>query len=78
MVLVCKNFVKEFECFDKVKCVVDEYKCDGLLDCDDVSDELFVLCKFLFLNILVFILKNVKNDLKDLVKCYIVDIYVNK
>lgn len=29
-----------------MKCVADEYKCDGLADCDDASDELPVLCKF--------------------------------
>ncbi|XP_034337070.2 SCO-spondin [Magallana gigas] len=41
---ICKNPAKEFECLDKVKCVADEYKCDGLPDCDDASDELPVLC----------------------------------
>lgn len=57
-----------------MKCVADEYKCDGLPDCDDASDELPVLCKFSSLNISAFISKN----LKDLVKCHIVDIYVDK
>lgn len=61
-----------------MKCVADEYKCDGLPDCDDASDELPVLCKFSSLNISAFISKNAKNDLKDLVKCHIVDIYVDK
>lgn len=49
-----------------MKCVADEYKCDGLPDCDDASDELPVLCKFSSLNISAFISKNAKNDLKDL------------
>lgn len=50
-----------------MKCVADEYKCDGLPDCDDASDELPVLCKFSSLNISAFMSKNAKNDLKDLV-----------
>lgn len=45
MVLVCENLVMEFECFDKVRCVFNDFKCDGVLDCFDESDELFVFCK---------------------------------
>lgn len=60
MVSVCKNPATEYECVDKVKCVSNEYKCDGLPDCDDESDESPVMCKFSFLNISAFISKNVK------------------
>lgn len=76
MVSVCKNPATEYECVDKVKCVSNEYKCDGLPDCDDESDESPVMCKFLFLKYLSFYFKECKNDLNDSVKCHIVDIYV--
>lgn len=54
IVLVCNNFVMEFECYNKVYCIDKDYVCDGLLDCVDNSDEIFVVCKFLCFNFNIF------------------------
>lgn len=59
-VSVCKNPDTEFECLDKMGCVSYEYKCDGLPDCADASDESTSVCKFSSLNISAFITKNAK------------------
>lgn len=45
MVSVCENPATEFECLDKVRCVSNDFKCDGVSDCIDESDESPVFCK---------------------------------
>lgn len=61
-----------------MKYITNKYKYNKLPNYNNTNNKLPILYKFSSLNISTFISKNTKNNLKNLIKYHIINIYINK